>query len=101
MDTLKIKPMKRKKGEQPIGTLNGVYFYQSDVDYDLAEAARYLKTAKRFEKIASKRLNKTRGGYLSQAKQARRNAERMKKYADQKKARIGKWGTVDFVVGED
>ena len=79
---------------QPIGTINGSYFTQEDLDFAWGFAAGYSADVARFEALAATAEPRKRGGYAAQAKRARENRERMLKNWDAKLSRVGYWGAV-------
>ena len=90
--------------EQPIGTINGVYFTQEDLDFHSMFAASYAAAAARFEMIAATAEPRKKGGYMSQAARARKDEARMREHYKSHLARVGHWGAVlDSLVcpGED
>lgn len=77
--------------DSPIGIINGVYLYQRDLDWSRKLIAEYEAKATGYEARAAIAGNRQKGAYLSHAKQARANANRMKANLASQQASVGNW----------
>ena len=84
----------RDPDEQPIGTINDVYLYPSDVDYSRRAAERYEAQAAQLESTAARAPARSRGGLIAQAKRATACARRHRQNLAAQLARVGHWGGV-------
>ena len=92
----------RDKSEQPVGTLNGTYSYQSDMDFCAQMRDEHTADAERLEALTATCAPASRGGYARQAKRARADADRMERNRQAQLTRVGAWGpVVQSVLGGD
>ena len=89
-----IGSMWKEKKRNPIGTINGVYLFQLDIDSSKRLIAEYRANEKRYSKLAKTAKPNQRGAYAKMAMQAKCDAERWERALREQKARVGKFGEV-------